>query len=120
MYKVANTIEYNGQNGSWEFTFPKSFKDIHSQGGLKVIIDPGYPTGYNGNLWETKENGLSNPTITVKGYDNVSGWVSTAKFSIPQLLAALIKLVPDDSVDTKTMILALNDLTQKEKEENEN
>lgn len=120
MYKTSNTIEYNSANGSWEFTFPKSFKDIHSQGGLKVIIDPGYPTGYNGNLWETKENGLSNPTITVKGYDNVSGWVSTAKFSIPQLLAALIKLVPEGSVDTKTMVLALNDLTQKEKEENEN
>lgn len=120
MYKVANAIEYNPKNGSWEFTFPKSFKDIHSQGGLKIIIDPGYPTGYNGNLWETKENGLSNSTITVKGYDNVSGWVSTTKFSIPQLLAALIKLVPEGSVDTKTMVLALNDLTQKEKEENEN
>ena len=118
MYKVANAIQYNGKNGSWEFTFPKSFKDVHSQGGLKVIIDPGYPTGYNGNLWESKENGLSNPTVTIRGYDNVSGWVSYAKFPLPQLLDALIKLVPN--VETKTMVLALNDLTQKEKEENEN
>ena len=115
MYKVANTIEYNAKNGSWEFTFPKSFKDVHSQGGLKVIIDPGYPTGYNGNLWEAKGNGLSNPTITFKGYDNVSGWVSTAKFPLPQLLEALIKLVPDTEV--KTMVLALNDLKLKEEED---
>ena len=117
MYKVSNPIEYNPKNGSWELTFPKSFKDVHSQGGIKIIIDPGYPTGYNGNLWSTKENGLSNPTITVKGYDNVSGWVSTVKFHLPQLLEALIKLVPN--TETKTFVLALNDLKLKE-EENEN
>jgi hypothetical protein len=115
MYKIANAIEYNGQNGSWEFTFPKSFKDVHSQGGLKVIIDPGYPTGYNGNLWEAKENGLSNPSVIIKGYDNVSGWVSTVSFPLPQLLEALIKLIPN--VETKTMVLALNDLKLKEDED---
>lgn len=120
MYKVANTIEYNPQNGSWELTFPKAFKNIHAQAGLKIIIDPGYPTGYSGNLWEENENGLSNSKIIFKGYDNISGWVSTAKFSIPQLLEALIKLVPNESVDTKTMIIALNDLSIKEQEENEN
>ena len=49
----------------------ESFKDVHSQGGLKIVIDPGYPTGYNGNLWSSKENGLSNPTITVKGYFDI-------------------------------------------------
>ena len=118
MYKTPNTIEYNSKNGSWELTFPKSFKDVHSQGGWKIIIDPGYPTGYTGNLWSAKENGLSNPTITVKGYDNVSGWVSTAKFQLPQLLEALIKLVPN--TETKTFVLALNDLKLKEQEENEN
>lgn len=81
------------------------------------MIDPGYPTGYNGNLWGEKENGLYNSTITFKGYDNVSGWVSTAKFPLPQLLEALIKLVPD--VQTKTFVSALNDLKVKEQEENE-
>ena len=30
MYKTPNTIEYNSKNGSWELTFPKSFKDVHS------------------------------------------------------------------------------------------
>ena len=82
---------------------------------MKIIIDPGYPTGYNGNLWSTKENGLSNPTITVKGYDNVSGWVSTVKFPLPQLLETLIKLVPN--TETKTFVLALNDLKLKEQED---
>ena len=117
MYKVQQPIEYNSQNGSWEFTFPKTFKDVYSQAGLKVVIDPGYPTGYNGNLWTTKDNCLSNPSITIKGYDNVSGWVSYVKFSLPQLLAALIKLVPKDAVDAKTFVLALNDLALKENED---
>ena len=80
MYKTPNTIEYNSKNGSWELTFPKSFKDVHSQGGIKIIIDPGYPTGYNGNLWSTKENGLSNPTITVKCYDNVRKFLESSGF----------------------------------------
>lgn len=116
MYKVSQPIEYDSQHGAWEFTMPKAYKGIPSQAGLKIVIDPGYPTGYNGNLWSEEENGLSEPTITIKGYDNVSGWVSSAKFSIPQLLKALINLMPEGTVDTKTMTLALNDLTQKEKE----
>lgn len=117
MYNVQKPLEYNSQNGSWEFTFPKTFKDVYSQAGLKIIIDPAYPTGYNGNLWSTDKSGLSDPSITIKGYDNVSGWVSYAKFSLPQLLAALIKLVPKDAVETKTFILALNDLALKENED---
>ena len=116
MYRKQQPLEYNPDYGSWEFTLPKTHKDIFSQAGLKIVIDPGYPTGYNGDLWSTKNNGLSNPTISFRGYDNVSGWVSYAKFSLPQFLEALIKLVPKNAVETKTYNITLNDLKIKEKE----
>lgn len=117
MYKFQQPLEYHPETGSWQFNLPKAYKDIHSQAGIQIIIDPGLPTGGKGKLYK-KDNdcGLENSTITIKGYDNVSGWVSSAKFKLPQLLDALIKLLPKDAVDTKTYILALNDLKNKENE----
>ena len=117
MFKVSQPLEYDSQHGAWEFNMPKTFKGIHSQAVLKVVIDPGYATGETGPIY-TKNNqcGLTTPTITVKGYDNVSGWVSQVKFNLPELLEALIKLMPKDAYDAKTFILALNDLKNKEDE----
>lgn len=116
-YKIQQPLQYNSTNGSWEFNLPKAYKDIHSQGGIQIIIDPGYPTGGKGKLYKKDEDcGLKNPSITFKGYDNISGWISYAKFDLTDLLETLIKLVPKKSVDLKTYILALNDLKLKEKE----
>ena len=118
MYKFKQAIEYNGQVGAWEFNFPKTYKDVHSQAGFQIIIDPGLPTGDCGAIYKANDaHGLKNATITFKGYDDVSGWVSKVKFSIPQLLEALIKIVPADAADAKTFILALNDLKLKEDEQ---
>ena len=118
MYKFQQPLQYNPINGTWEFNLPKAYKDIHSQAGLQIIIDPGLPTGNVGKIYEKDINecGLENATITFKGYDNVSGWVSYVKFALPDLLGTLIKLVPRNKVEAKTFILALSDLKNKENE----
>ena len=118
MYKYNYGFEYNSEHGIWEFNMPKALKDVHAQAGLKIVIDPGYPTGETGPIYDSKYRpGLVGPNITIKGYDNISGWVSQARFKLPELLEALVKIVPKDSVELKTFILALNDLKLKEEED---
>lgn len=118
MYKLPQAIEYNSQYGIWDFNLPKAHKDIHSQAGLKITINPGIPTGDTGPIYDSKYRaGLVGSTITFKGYDNISGWSSHVTFSLPSLLEALIKLVPKEAIDAKTFILALNDLKKKEEED---
>lgn len=117
MYKFQQPLQYNPINGTWEFNLPKAYKDIHSQAGLQIIIDPGIPTGGMGEIYKKdSDKGLIGSSIMVKGYDNISGWVSYAKFSLPELIEALTKLLPSQSVDTKTYILALTDLSTKANE----
>ena len=117
MYKYNYGFEYNSEYGIWEFNMPKAIKDVHAQAGLKIVIDPGFPTGETGPIYESKYRpGLIGPTVTIKGYDNISGWVSQVKFKLPELLEALIKIVPEEAVEKKTFILALNDLKIKENE----
>lgn len=118
MYKYNLGFEYNSEYGVWEFNMPKAIKDVHAQAGLKIVIDPGYPTGESGPIYDSKyRSGLLGPTVTIKGYDNISGWVSQARFKLSELLEALIKVVPKEAVETSTYILALNDLKIKEKED---
>ena len=117
MYKYKQVIEYDELTKCWNFNFPKAYKDVQSQAGFQIIINPGYPTGEIGAIYNPNENqAMENASITFKGYDDVSGWVSRVKFSIPELLNALMKLVPDSSFKAETFILALNDLNLKENE----
>lgn len=113
MYKQRQPLEYNEGNGSWYFNLPKSFKGIHSHSGVQIIIDPGTPTGEIGSFSHPNDkNGLENSFITIRGYDDMTGWVSSVKYPLPQLLEALTNLLPKSSVEEKTTISTINDLVK--------
>lgn len=114
MYKKRDTIEYNAQLGTWIFNLPKAFKGVESHSGIQIIIDSGHPTGEIGDFFTNNDkNGLNNPTITIRGYDDMTGWVSSIKYSVPQLLEALNKILPSDAIEKKTVVATINDLIKK-------
>lgn len=113
MYKQRQPLEYKERNGTWVFNLPKSYKGIHTHAGVQIIIDSGTPTGEIGNFYQPNDkNGLENSFITIRGYDDMTGWISSVKYPLPELLEALTKLLPSESVEEKTTVATINDLVK--------
>ena len=122
MYKLQQPLEYHPETGSWHFNLPKAYKDIHSQSGIQIIIDPGLPTGGTAPIYQTKEqSGLKNASLEIRAFDNLAGWVSVVNFDLPTLLEKLIEIIPQDKIKHETFLLAQRDLdTMKNRKDNEN
>lgn len=117
MQKV-NVIEYDPTRAQWSIELYKAPKDVNAQCGLRIMIDPGFPTGEKGCLYRPKDKaGLKGSKLVIRGWDNLSGWVSDVEFDLPELLNQLIKIMPKDKVKTATYVLGEkdNELLQKRK-----
>lgn len=100
----------------------KAQKDVFSQGGLKITIDPGFPTGDTAPIYQTTEqSGLKNSSLEIRAFDNLAGWVSVVNFDLPTLIEKLIEIMPQDKIKHETFLLAQRDLdTMKNRKDNEN
>ena len=119
--ELNKSFTYDPKTGSWHFNLPKAYKDIHSQSGIQIIIDPGLPTGGTAPIYQTKEqSGLKNASLEIRAFDNLAGWVSVVNFDLSTLLEKLIEIMPQDKIKYETFLLAQRDLeTMKNRKENE-
>lgn len=113
MYKQRPNLQFSEKTKSWIINLPNGYKDIHSQSGIQIIIDPGFPTGNLGNFFSANDVcGLENATITIRGYDDMTGWISSIRYKIPELLEALSKILPENAVEKATIIGTINEFTK--------
>ena len=42
--ELNKSFTYDSKTGRWHLELAKAQKDVFSQGGLKITIDPGFPT----------------------------------------------------------------------------
>lgn len=120
--ELNKSFTYDPKTGRWHLELAKAQKDVFSQGGLKITIDPGFPTGDTAPIYQTKEtSGLKNASLEIRAFDNLAGWVSVVNFDLSTLLEKLIEIMPQDKIKYETFLLAQRDLdTMKNRKDNEN
>ena len=103
-------FKYDAASGRWHLELQKAPKLFSAQSGVKFTIDSGTPTGNTGEFYKADEdNGLSNSTLEVRYFDNLSGWTSVVQFDLPTLINKLIEIMPSDKVKMETFCLAHKD-----------
>lgn len=104
-------FSYDHTTGRWNLELHKANKDVFSQCGIKISVDPGIPTGEKGAFYQTKEpSGMFGSSIEIRCFDNLAGWTSAAIFDLPTLMEKLIEIMPKDKVKLDTFLLAERDL----------
>lgn len=104
-------FNYDPQSGRWNLELHKTPKDVLAQCGIKISVDPGYPTGEKGAYYQSKEpSGMQGGTIEIRCFDNLSGWTSGVVFDLNTFVEKLIEMMPEDKVKYETFLLAERDL----------
>lgn len=104
-------LNYDPQTGRWNLELHKAPKDILSQCGIKISIDPGIPTGEKGAWYQSKEPaGMQGGTIEIRCFDNLSGWTSAVAFDLTTFIEKIIEIMPQDKVIKDTFLLAERDV----------
>lgn len=102
---------YDAARGLWHLELHKAPKDTYAQCGVKITIDPGFPTGEKGACYQSDEPyGLQGASLEIRCFDNLSGWTSAVNFSLNTFLEKLIELMPSTEVRTDTFVLAEKDV----------
>lgn len=117
-------LNYDASTGRWSLELYKAPKDVLAQCGLKISVDPGYPTGERGAFYQTKEpQGVTGGSIEFRAFDNLAGWTSAVVFDLATFMEKLIEMMPKDKVKCETFLLSERDLeyikTHKKNEEDE-
>lgn len=113
-------FNYDPQRGIWNLELHKAPKDTFAQCGVKISLDPGFPTGEKGACYQSKEPyGLQGASIEIRCFDNLSGWTSAVNFSLNTFLEKLIEMMPKDKVRTDTFVLAERDIETVSKRNND-
>ena len=114
-------FNYDPKTGRWHLELHKAPKDVLSQCGIKITVDPGIPTGERGAYYQSKEPaGMKGATIEIRQFDNLAGWTSAVVFDLGTFIEKMIELMPKDKVKTDTFLLAERDLAYiKAKQEKE-
>lgn len=100
-------FEYNRATGRWTLELHKAQKDIYSQCGIKITVDPGIPTGEKGAYYQSKEpQGMTGGSIELRCFDNLAGWTSAVIFDFNTFVEKLIEMMPKDKVKAETFFLA--------------
>ena len=117
-------FNYDASTGRWSLELYKAPKDVFAQCGLKISVDPGYPTGEKGAFYQTKEpQGVTGGSIEIRAFDNLAGWTSAVVFDLATFMEKLIEMMPQDKVKCETFLLSERDLeyvkTHKKNEDDE-
>ena len=84
-------FRYDANSGKWSLELHKTPKGEFAQCGIKITIDPGFPTGEKGAFYQTKKpSGLMGSTVEIRCFDNLSSWTSAVTFDLATLLEKLI------------------------------
>lgn len=103
-------FNYDPQRGVWNLELYKAEKDTYSQAGVKITLDPGFPTGEKGACYQTKEPaGLHGASLEIRCFDNLSGWTSAVNFPLSVFLEKLIEMMPKNTVKHDTFVLGEKD-----------
>jgi hypothetical protein len=104
-------FRYDVNSGKWSLELQKSPKGEFAQCGIKITIDPGFPTGEKGAFYQTKEpSGLMGSTVEIRCFDNLAGWTSAVIFDFNTFVEKMIEMMPKDKVKCETYLLAARDL----------
>ena len=104
-------FSYDHTTGRWNLELHKANKDVFSQCGIKISVDPGIPTGDTAPFYQTKEPaGMIGASVEIRCFDNLAGWTSAAIFDLASLTEKLIEIMPKDKVKLDTFLLAERDL----------
>jgi hypothetical protein len=119
----SQPYNYDPMTGRWYLEIQKTPKDIFSQCGIKITIDPGIPTGESGAFYKPDEkSGMMGANIEFRCFDNLAGWTSAVAFDFNTFIQKLIEMMPEGTVKTDTFLLAQRDLeyieNKKKKEQN--
>jgi hypothetical protein len=77
----SQPYNYDPMTGRWYLEIQKTPKDIFSQCGIKITIDPGIPTGESGAFYKPDEkSGMMGANIEFRCFDNLAGWTSAVVF----------------------------------------
>ena len=104
-------FNYDPNSGRWNLELHKAPKDVFAQCGIKISVDPGYPTGEKGAYYQSEEpRGMQGASIEIRCFDNLAGWTSAAIFDLGAFVEKMIEIMPKDKVKTYTFLLAERDL----------
>ena len=104
-------FRYDANSGKWSLELQKAPKGEFAQCGIKITIDPGFPTGEKGAFYQTKEpSGLMGSTVEVRCFDNLSSWTSAVTFDLATLFEKLIEVMPKNKMLDETFVLSESDV----------
>ena len=104
-------FRYDPNSGKWSLELQKAPKGEFAQCGIKITIDPGFPTGEKGAFYQTKESsGLKGSTIEIRCFDNLSSWTSAVTFDFNTFVEKMIEIMSKDKVKCETFVLAHKDI----------
>ena len=104
-------FNYDPNTGRWNLELYKAPKDVFAQCGIKISVDPGYPTGDTGAYYQSKEpSGMIGGNIEIRCFDNLAGWTSSVIFDLNTFMEKIIEMMPEDKVRYETFLLAERDL----------
>ncbi len=102
---------YDPNTGRWNLEIYKAPKDVFAQCGIKISIDPGFPTGETAPYYQTKEPaGMTGGSIEIRCFDNLAGWTSAVVFDLATFVEKMMEMMPKDKVKAETFLLAERDL----------
>lgn len=104
-------FNYDQNTGRWYLELYKAPKDVLAQCGIKISVDPGYPTGEKGAYYQSEEPaGMTGGTIEIRCFDNLAGWTSAVVFDFNTFVKKMIEMMPDDMIKCETFMLAERDV----------
>lgn len=113
-------FKYDAISGKWSLELQKAPKGDFAQCGIKITIDPGFPTGEKGSFYQTKEpSGLMGSTVEVRCFDNLSSWTSAVTFDLATLFEKLIEVMPKNKMFDETFVLSESDVMRVKNKETE-
>lgn len=107
----SKPFRYEPNTGRWVLELHKAPKDFCAQCGIKVSIEPGFPTGDEEPFYKSNsKSGLKGSCIEIRCFDNLSGWTSAVTFDFNTFVEKIIEMMPKDKVRCETFVLAKRDL----------
>jgi hypothetical protein len=99
-------FNYDPQSGRWNLELHKAPKEVYAQCGIKISVDPGFPTGEKGAYYQSKEpSGMVGGSIEIRCFDNLAGWTSVVAFDLNSFIEKMIEIMPKDKVQYNTFLL---------------
>ena len=100
-------FNYDPNTGTWGLELHKAPKEVFAQCGMKITVNPGFPTGETKAFYDCSEkSGMTNSTLEIRYFDNLSGYVSRVVFNLPALIKQLTEIMPEGTVKEETFCLA--------------